>query len=923
MCGNGILCIPNTWVCDSDNDCGDNSDEKNCTHTPCASGEISCTFTQQCVKKSAKCDGKYDCLDQSDELYCHVTCNKDQFRCEKPPLCIPLSYKCDGVAHCNNGTDEINCKGTASKCCGNDTFTCMDGACIPYVWKCDGELDCPDGSDEGPVCSVFQCPPDRPYRCHTQDICLPLSKLCDGINNCGSHNDDETTSVCKAADTYAGHSANSTHCLLWRKHLGSRSGNPPTPVGEHGFVCSSGECTPYSTLCDGVENCEDGSDEIGCFSGACNSQTNPCGFVIGSTCKPLPPTAKGGRYESYCSCEHGLRLRHGRFGLSCFDIDECSTFLPCSQSCMNVYKGFRCNCFPGWRKSDWVFCRMAPNPYAIPTLIIAPGIPQLLATYQNLESVVQPTESYVLPSYVKIDLMTAARDTVYFLDKRQNSIMSYKSNLTKKIGSLRTNSCISSISVDVISSTLYWTELHPPTMHVYHIPTAMSRVLYSHANWSVSWPLDIALCPFTGYMFVADGGATQKPATIWRYNMDGSSSDDVIKVNDAGWLVRTSPDDVIVVNDAEWPSSVTVDYTTNRLYWADRKKMSISSCKYDGSDRRLIKQFSEHQPLKISMFGDFIYGTTFHTNRVFRIHKMAHTITSTFHEWEFYSEGVRPGKPIFLPDNRNKLDWVLPNAPGTPLFSIINSIPKPALSELRHRYEISCENCGKDQICLAQPISGEKILKLAQPISGEKFPKPGKFRCLNVDHIDTNILCNGVECGGNKTCQNGVCICDGLCTGATSSQQPGVATTTVLVVLIMCLCVVMVVGFFLWKKRSRWAGFKHSRMNQSQTSVGRLLYSELVALETDDNRSMTSLMTSSNGGTTNGDITSPETETTETAMNEDIEGSFDRIFYSKNLEDESSEQALLLRGQHLSQDSDPPHQEDEKSDKNPKTALSV
>nr|XP_026693170.1 prolow-density lipoprotein receptor-related protein 1-like isoform X2 [Ciona intestinalis] len=345
MCGNGILCIPNSWVCDSDNDCGDNSDERNCTNTPCASGEISCTFTQQCVKKSAKCDGKYDCLDQSDELYCHVTCNKDQFRCEKPPLCIPLSYKCDGVPHCNNGTDEINCKGTASKCCGNATFTCMDGACIPHVWKCDGELDCPDGSDEGPVCSVFQCPPDRPYRCHTQDICLPLNKLCDGINNCGSHNDDETTSVCKAADTYAGHSANSTHCLLWRKHLGSRSGNPPNPVGEHGFVCSSGECTPYSTLCDGVENCEDGSDEIGCFSGACNSQTNPCGFVIGSTCKPLPPTAKGGRYDSYCSCEHGLQLKHGRFGLSCFDIDECSTFLPCSQSCRNVYKGFRCNCF--------------------------------------------------------------------------------------------------------------------------------------------------------------------------------------------------------------------------------------------------------------------------------------------------------------------------------------------------------------------------------------------------------------------------------------------------------------------------------------------------------------------------------------------------------------------------------------------------
>uniref|UniRef100_A0A670IUS4 LDL receptor related protein 1 n=1 Tax=Podarcis muralis TaxID=64176 RepID=A0A670IUS4_PODMU len=335
-------CVPGRWQCDYDNDCGDNSDEESCKPRPCSESEFSCA-NGRCIAGRWKCDGDHDCADGSDEVRsksganklgsrltlgkaclgfgnpvssafspqkeCKPRCDQDQFHC-KSGHCIPLRWRCDADADCMDGSDEEDCS-TGVRTCPLDEFQCNNTLCKPLAWKCDGEDDCGDNSDENPEeCLKFQCPPNRPFRCKNDRVCLWIGRQCDGIDNCGDGTDEQFCGECLP-------------CFL----------HPP--LDNSPIVCS--RLLPA-----------DLKMPIGC-----KANMTMCGEE--AKCVQTPTSV-------YCTCRPGFQKVPDKN--SCQDVNECLNFGTCSQLCNNTQGSYMCTCAKNFMKTHHM-CKAEGSDYQI------------------------------------------------------------------------------------------------------------------------------------------------------------------------------------------------------------------------------------------------------------------------------------------------------------------------------------------------------------------------------------------------------------------------------------------------------------------------------------------------------------------------------------------------------------------------------
>ncbi|XP_018787873.1 PREDICTED: uncharacterized protein LOC108968343 isoform X1 [Bactrocera latifrons] len=169
---------------------------------------------------------------------------------------------------------------SAGKVCSaeRDEWRCKSGGCIAAENLCDGIRHCLDGSDETKAsCKSMQCS-FASFRCD-YGACISLELLCDGVHDCDDSSDEDSETCRKRRNDLPNDEIDEEtkrkNCIGWGQ-----------------MKCWSGQCVSITDKCNGVQDCDDGSDELTslCQTVLCRQNQFQCGY---GACLPMEAKCNG------------------------------------------------------------------------------------------------------------------------------------------------------------------------------------------------------------------------------------------------------------------------------------------------------------------------------------------------------------------------------------------------------------------------------------------------------------------------------------------------------------------------------------------------------------------------------------------------------------------------------------------------------
>lgn len=71
----------------------------------------------------------------------------------------------------------------------------------------------------------------------------------------------------------------------------------------------------------------------------------------------------------------------------------------------------------------------------------------------------------------------------------------------------------------------------------------------------------------------------------------------------------------LISNNILWPNALSIDYTIDRIWWADAKLHTIESADLEGRGRRIILSENINHPFALTLFQNYMYWTDWEHHR--------------------------------------------------------------------------------------------------------------------------------------------------------------------------------------------------------------------------------------------------------------------------------------------------------------------